>query len=113
MSGWPSFVTMMFIVGGSVSFLDAVVNSRIYITALALAEIRGLFARKTVKARLATPTVRTVLALPARAGSRTDARFFGRTRKLRGAEAVYVALPGALDQTRITHRNLGALYLVA
>ena len=52
--------------GASVAFLDlAVANQQdLNIPNLALAEIAGVFARQTGKARLATRTVRAILALP-------------------------------------------------
>jgi len=52
--------------GASVAFLDlAVANQRdLNIPNLALAEIAGVFARHTGKARLANRTVRAVVALP-------------------------------------------------
>jgi predicted nucleic acid-binding protein len=50
----------------SVAFLDLAVSNQqdLNIPNLALAEIAGVFARQTGKARLATRTVRAVLALP-------------------------------------------------
>ena len=99
--------------GASVAFLDlAVANQRdLNIPNLALAEIAGVFARQTGKARLATRTVRAVLALPRvqrvqrhglndALGDRAAA--LAASCKLRGADAVFVALAEALDQPLIT-----------
>jgi predicted nucleic acid-binding protein len=93
-----------------VSFLDAVVAKQqdLHIPNLALAEIAGVFARQTGKARLATRTVRAVLALPrvqrhALSDVLADrAASLAARCKLRGADAVYVALAEALDQPLIT-----------
>src|SRR5450631_1501616 len=94
----------------SVAFLDlAVANQRdLNIPNLALAEIAGVFARQTGKARLATRTVRAVLTLPRlqRHGlndalSDRAAALAARC-KLRGADAVYVALAETLDEPLIT-----------
>ena len=93
--------------GTSVAFLDlAVANQRdLNIPNLALAEIAGVFARQTGKARLATRTVRAVLALPRvqrhglndALGDRAAA--LAASCKLRGVDAVFVAL--AESDTRI------------
>src|SRR6202795_1427923 len=96
--------------GGSVSFLDAVVTKQqdLHIPNLALAEIAGVFARQTGKARLATRTWRAVLALPAVARHALNDVLADRAAalaarcRLRGADAVYVALAEALDQPLIT-----------
>jgi predicted nucleic acid-binding protein len=96
--------------GGSVSFLDAVVTKQqdLHIPNLALAEIAGVFARQTGKARLATRTVSAVLALPrvqrhALNDALADRAVSLAARcRLRGADAVYVALAEALDQPLIT-----------
>lgn len=96
--------------GGSVSFLDAVVAKQqdLHIPNLALAEIAGVFARQTGKARLATRTVRAVLALPrVQRHALNDvladrAAALAARCKLHGAVAVYVALAEALDQPLIT-----------
>jgi predicted nucleic acid-binding protein len=96
--------------GGSVAFLDAAVTKQqdLHIPNLALAEIAGVFARQTGKARLATRTVRAVLALPrVRRHALNDAladraASLAARCKLRGADAVYVALAEALDQPLIT-----------
>jgi predicted nucleic acid-binding protein len=92
--------------GASVAFLDlAVANQQdLNIPNLALAEIT----RQTGKARLATRTVRAVLALPRvqrhglndALGDRAAA--LAASCKLRGADAVFVALAEALDQPLIT-----------
>jgi predicted nucleic acid-binding protein len=96
--------------GASDAFLDlAVANQRdLNIPNLALAEIAGVFARQTGKARLAARTVRAVLALPRvqrhglndALGDRAAA--LAANCRLRGADAVYVALAEALDQPLIT-----------
>ena len=96
--------------GASVAFLDfAVANQQdLNIPNLALAEIAGVFARQTGKARLATRTVRAVLALPRvqrhglndALGDRAAA--LAARCRLRGADAVFVALAEALDQPLIT-----------
>ena len=94
----------------SVSFLDAAVTKQqdLHLPNLALAEIAGVFARQTGKARLATRTVRAILALPrvqrhglSDALSDRAAALAARC-KLRGADAVYVALAEALDEPLIT-----------
>jgi predicted nucleic acid-binding protein len=96
--------------GASVSFLDVAVakQEELHIPNLALAEIAGVFARQTGKARLATRTVRAVLTLPRlqRHGlndalSDRAAALAARCR-LRGADAVYVALAETLDEPLIT-----------
>lgn len=94
----------------SVGFLDlAVANQRdLNIPNFALAEIAGVFARQTGQARLATRTVRAVLALPRvqRHGLNdalaARAAALAASCKLRGADAVFVALAEALDQPLIT-----------
>jgi predicted nucleic acid-binding protein len=96
--------------GASVAFLElAVANQQdLSIPNLALAEIVGVFARQTGKARLATQTVRAVLALPRvqrhglsdALGDRAAA--LAASCKLRGADAVFVVLAEALDQPLIT-----------
>jgi predicted nucleic acid-binding protein len=93
--------------GASVAFLDlALANQQdLNIPNLALAEIAGVFAGK---ARLATRTVRAVLALPRvqrhglndALGDRAAA--LATSCKLRGVDAVFVALAEALDQPLIT-----------
>jgi len=92
--------------GASVAFLDlAVANQQdLNIPNLALAEIAGVFARQTGKARLATRTVRAVLALPRvqRHALGDRAAALAASCKLRGADAVFVALAEALDQPLIT-----------
>lgn len=96
--------------GASIEFLDwAVANQQeLNIPNLALAEIAGVFARQTGKARLASRTVRTVLALPRlqRHGLNDAladrAAVLAANCKLRGADAVFVALAEALDQPLIT-----------
>jgi predicted nucleic acid-binding protein len=94
----------------SVSFLDVAVSKQqdLNIPNLALAEIAGVFARQTGKARLATRTVRAVLAMPRMqrhglndALSDRAAALAARC-KLRGADAVYVALAEALDEPLIS-----------
>jgi predicted nucleic acid-binding protein len=96
--------------GASVSFLDVAVSKQqdLNIPNLALAEIAGVFARQTGKARLAARTVRAVLALPRMqrhglndALSDRAAALAARC-KLRGADAVYVALAEALDEPLIS-----------
>jgi predicted nucleic acid-binding protein len=96
--------------GASVAFLDLAVSTQqdLHIPNLALAEIAGVFARQTGKARLATRTVRAVLALPRMqrhglndALSDRAAALAARC-KLRGADAVYVALAEALDEPLIS-----------
>src|SRR6202167_228057 len=87
----------------SVAFLDlAIANRRaLSIPNLALAEIAGVFARQTGKARLATRTVRALLALPRvqrhglndALGDRAAA--LTATCRLRGAGAFFVALAEA------------------
>jgi predicted nucleic acid-binding protein len=94
----------------SIAFLDlAVANRRdLNIPNLALIEIAGVFARQTGKVGLATRTVRAVLALPRvqrhglndALGDRAAA--LAARCKLRGADAVYVALAEALDQPLIS-----------
>ncbi len=96
--------------GASIEFLDWVVANQqeLNIPNLALAEIAGVFARQTGKARLASRTVRTVLALPRlqRHGLNDAladrAAVLAANCKLRGADAVFVALAEALDQPLIT-----------
>src|SRR5450631_4342108 len=85
----------------SIAFLDSAVANRqdLNIPNLALAEIAGVFARQTGKARLATRTVRAVLALPRvqrhglgdALGDRAAA--LAANCRLRGADAVYVRSP--------------------
>jgi predicted nucleic acid-binding protein len=96
--------------GSSVSFLHAAVTTQqdLHVPNLALAEIASVFARQTGKARLATRTVHAVLALPrvqrhplSDAPADRAASLAARC-KLRGADAVYVALAEALDQPLIT-----------
>jgi predicted nucleic acid-binding protein len=96
--------------GASVSFLDVAIAKQqdLHIPNLALAEIAGVFTRQTGKARLATRTVRAVLALPRMqrhglndALSDRAAALAARC-KLRGADSVYVALAEALDEPLIT-----------
>jgi predicted nucleic acid-binding protein len=96
--------------GGSVAFLDAAVTKQqdLHIPNSALAEIAGVFVRQTGKARLATRTVRAVLALPRVKRHALNDALADRAAslaarcKLRGADAVYVALAEALDQPLIT-----------
>jgi predicted nucleic acid-binding protein len=93
-----------------IAFLDwAIANQQdLDIANLALSEIAGVFARQTGKATLATRTVRAVLALPRvqrhglsdALGDRAAA--LAASCKLRGADAVIVALAEALDQPLIT-----------
>jgi predicted nucleic acid-binding protein len=93
-----------------VAFLDlAVANQEdLNVPNLALAEIAGVFVRQTGQARLASRTVRAVLALPRvhrhglndALGDRAAA--LAASCKLRGADAVFVALAEALDQPLIT-----------
>jgi predicted nucleic acid-binding protein len=93
-----------------IAFLDlALANQHdLNIPNLALAEIAGVFARQTGRARLATRTVRAVLALPhVRRHGLNDAlgdraAALAASRRLRGADAVFVALAEALDQPLIT-----------
>ena len=94
----------------SVAFLDSAVANQRYLNIpnLALAEIAGVFARQTGKARLATRTVRTLLTLPRLQRHGLDhalgdrAAALAASCKLRGADAVFVALAEALDQPLIT-----------
>jgi predicted nucleic acid-binding protein len=94
----------------SLSFLDiAIANHRdLHIPNLAVAEIAGVFARQTGNARLATRTVRAVLALPRLQRHGLTDELWDRAAavasrcKLRGADAVYVALAEALDEPLIT-----------
>jgi predicted nucleic acid-binding protein len=96
--------------GASVAFLDLAVANRqdLNIPNFALAEIAGVVARQTGKAGLAIRTVRAVLALPRvqrhglndALGDRAAA--LASSCKLRGADAVFVALAEALDQPLIT-----------
>src|SRR5258708_32436938 len=95
--------------GASVAFLDlAVANQRdLNIPNLALAEIAGVFARQTGKARLATRTVRPALPLPRvqrhglndALGDRAAA--LGANVRLCAAAGVYVALAEDLDTPRV------------
>jgi predicted nucleic acid-binding protein len=94
----------------SLAFLDlAVANQQdLDLPNLALAEIAGVIARQTGQARLATRTVRAVLALPrVQRHGLNDALAdravaLAASCKLRGADAVFVALAETLDQPLIT-----------
>ena len=96
--------------GDSVSFLAAAVTKQqdFHLPNLALVEIAGVFARQTGKARLATRTVRAVLALPrVRRHALNDAladraAALAARCRLRGADAIYVALAEELDQPLVT-----------
>jgi predicted nucleic acid-binding protein len=94
----------------SVSFLDAAVTKQqdFHLPNLALVEIAGVFARQTGKSRLAMRTIRAVLSLPrVRRHALNDAladraAALAARCRLRGADAIYVALAEALDQPLIT-----------
>jgi predicted nucleic acid-binding protein len=94
----------------SVKFLQAAVAKQhdLDVPNLALPEIAGVFARQTGDARLATRTLRAVLALPGlQRHELTDALADGAALqasrcKLRGADAVYVALAEALEAPLIS-----------
>ena len=96
--------------GASVAFLDAAVAKQadLQIPNLALAEIAGVFARQTGQSRLATRTVRAVLAIPRLQRHGLNDALADRAAalaarcRLRGADAVYVALAEALAETLIT-----------
>jgi predicted nucleic acid-binding protein len=96
--------------GSSVQLLQAAVAKQhdLHIPNLALAEIAGVFARQTGNARLATRTLRAVLALPGlQRHELTDAladraALQAARCKLRGADAVYVALAESLDAPLIS-----------
>jgi len=96
--------------GASIEFLALAVANQLNlnIPSLALAEIAGVFARQTGRARLAIRTVRAVLALPRvqRHGLNDElgdrAAALAASCKLRGADAVFVALAEALDEPLIT-----------
>ena len=94
----------------SISFLEAAVSRKqdFHVPNLALSEIAGVFARQTGKAALATRTVQAVLALPRVHRHELNDSLADRAAalaarcKLRGADAIYVALAEALDHPLIT-----------
>jgi predicted nucleic acid-binding protein len=94
----------------SVQFLQSAVAKQqdLHVPNLAITEIAGVFARQTGRARLATRTVRAVLALPGlQRHELTDAladRAAAQASrcKLCGADAVYVALAEALEAPLIS-----------
>jgi len=95
---------------GSVQFFQAAIAKQqdLHVPNLALAEIAGVFARQTGNTRLATRTLRAVLALPGlQRHELTDAladraALLAARCKLRGADAVYVALAEALEAPLIS-----------
>jgi len=92
------------------AFLEAAVAKLedLHIPNMALAEIAGVFSRQTNNARLAARTVRAVLALPRVQRHELSEPLADRAAalaascRLRGADAVYVALAEALEVPLIT-----------
>jgi len=97
----------------SVAFLEAAIGAQdsLDVPNLVLAEIAGVFSRQTGEARLASRTVRAVLSLPRLECHELNdslaehaAELAARCR-LRGADAVYVALAESLRSPLITLDN--------
>jgi predicted nucleic acid-binding protein len=94
----------------SVQFLRAAIGKQqdLDVPNLALPEIAGVFARQTGNIRLATRTLRAVLALPGLQRHELSDALADRAAlhaarcRLRGADAVYLALAEALEAPLIS-----------
>lgn len=94
----------------SIHFLETAIaaDQDLHVPNLALAEISGVFSRQTGSSRLASQTVRAVLAMPrlqrhAFTNPMADrAAILAASCKLRGADAVYVSLAEALGLSLVS-----------